>query len=125
MKLLTSYPLVRTADLIFTAVKTSTLITITEKYLIKSTEGGTDIVISSFHSTVTASADAFLHSPHNTVTVLRLYTLTHVRVPELILHGAISRVTGDSQRRLQDNVRRFRDIAPETYFAHKSSSNTF
>jgi len=115
MTLLTSYSLIRTADLTFTAFKSADLITITAKCLIKSKARDNDSIRSSFHSTVTAPAPGFLHSPLRAVTVPPIYTLhTHIRVPELISHGAFSRVTSDSKRRLQDNVRCFRDSASET-----------
>ena len=78
MKLLISYSLFRTADLTFTAFKSAALIKITAKCLIKSKVRDNDSIRSSFHSTVTASAAGFLHSPLSNVTVLRLYTLhTH------------------------------------------------
>jgi hypothetical protein len=67
--------LFRTADLTFTAFKSTVLITIIAKFLIKSKVRDNDSIRSSFHLTVTASAAAFLHSPLSTVTVPRLYTL--------------------------------------------------
>jgi len=75
MTFLTSYSLFRTADLTFTAFKSAALITVTAKCLIKSKARDNDSIRSSFHSTVTASAAGFLHSPLSAVTVPRLYTL--------------------------------------------------
>jgi hypothetical protein len=82
-------------------------------------------VRSSFHSTVTTSVAGFLHSPLSAVKIARLFALHTNPSSKLIPHDAFSRVTGDSKRRLQDNVRCFHDSAPETYFACKNSFHTF
>lgn len=119
--------LFRTADLTFTSFKSAALITVTAKCLIKSKARDNDSIRSSFHSTVTASAVGFLHSPLRAVTVPRPYTRhTHPSSWTDIARGLLT-----CHRWFQAPSSRQRPLLPWqctwniTYFTCKNSSSIF